>query len=92
MLSGCPVVAFPKGSVPELVDVGVTGLIARDADEMATMIRPGGPLDQFDRLRCRNRAVERFSRDRMVEEHEQLYLRLSTGHPLERRRQPSRVA
>jgi glycosyltransferase involved in cell wall biosynthesis len=92
MLSGCPVVAFPKGSVPELVDVGVTGFIARDADEMTAIIRPGGPVDQFDRQRCRMRAIERFSRERMVEEHERLYLRLSTGRPSERRRQPSRVA
>jgi glycosyltransferase involved in cell wall biosynthesis len=92
MLSGCPVVAFPKGSVPELVDVGVTGFIARDENEMAAIIRPGGPLDRFDRERCRLRAIERFSRERMVEEHERLYLRLSTGRPSERRRQPSRVA
>jgi glycosyltransferase involved in cell wall biosynthesis len=92
MLSGCPVVAFPKGSVPELVDVGVTGFIARDEEEMSAIIQPGGPLDQFDRQRCRMRAIERFSRDRMVEEHERLYLRLSTGRPSERRRQPSRVA
>jgi glycosyltransferase involved in cell wall biosynthesis len=92
MLSGCPVVAFPKGSVPELVDVGVTGFIARDDDEMTAVIRPGGPLDQFDRQRCRMRAIERFSRERMVEEHERLYLRLSTGRPSDRRGQPSRVA
>jgi glycosyltransferase involved in cell wall biosynthesis len=92
MLSGCPVVAFPRGSVPELIDVGVTGFIARDAEEMAAIIRPGGPLDQFDRLRCRMRAIERFSRERMVEEYERLYFRLSTGLPSERRKQPSRVA
>jgi glycosyltransferase involved in cell wall biosynthesis len=92
MLSGCPVVAFPKGSVPELVDVGVTGFIARDTNEMTDIIRPGGPLDQFDRQRCRLRAIERFSRERMVEEHERLYFRVSTGRPSEQRRQPSRVA
>ncbi len=92
MLSGCPVVAFPRGSVPELVDVGVTGFIARDQDEMTAIIRSGGPLDRFDRQQCRLRAIERFSRERMVEEHERLYLRLSTGRPSERRRQPSRVA
>lgn len=92
MLSGCPVVAFPRGSVPELVDVGVTGFIARDAEEMAAIIRPGGPLDQVDRLRCRMRAIERFSRERMVEEYERLYFRVSTGLPSDRRKQPSRVA
>jgi glycosyltransferase involved in cell wall biosynthesis len=73
MLSGCPVVAFPRGSVPELVEEGVTGFLARDRREMAEIIRAGGPLDDFDRRRCRERAVERFGRDRMVEEYESVY-------------------
>lgn len=76
MLSGCPVVAFPRGSVPELVEPGVTGFIVRDARQMADLIRPGGVLDDFDRERCRARAVERFSRDRMVEAHEALFERV----------------
>ncbi|MBA4156014.1 MAG: glycosyltransferase family 4 protein [Gemmatimonadetes bacterium] len=80
MLSGCPVVAFPHGSVPELVEPGVTGFIARDSGEMAELIRPGGALESFDRRRCRERAVERFSRARMVADHERLYRRaLGTG-------------
>ncbi len=76
MLSGCPVVAFPRGSVPEIVEEGVTGFVAQSADEMAEIIRPGGRLEGFDRLRCRERAVERFSRERMVREHVALYERI----------------
>ncbi len=75
MLSGCPVVAFPHGSVPELVEPEVTGFIVRDERELTDLLRPGGPLDAFDRLRCRERAMARFSRDRMVEDHERLYER-----------------
>lgn len=86
MLSGCPVVAFPRGSVPELVVDGVTGFIARSADEMAGLIAPGGPLDHFDRARCHECAVERFSSGRMVRGYERLYERIlsqrpSTGDP-----------
>jgi len=73
MLSGCPVVAFPRGSVPELVEEGVTGFVARDRSEMREIIRPGGPLDDFDRRRCRERAIERFGRDRMVADYESVY-------------------
>ncbi|HEX7019565.1 MAG TPA: glycosyltransferase family 4 protein [Gemmatimonadaceae bacterium] len=76
MLSGCPIVAFGRGSVPELVEDGVTGFVARSFDHMVELIRPGGPVDHFDRLACRERAVARFSRTRMVADHVRLYERV----------------
>lgn len=76
MLSGCPVVAFPNGSVPELVEHGVTGYVVPDAAAMAEAIRPGGVLRTFDRGRCRARAIERFGGDRMVASYEALYERV----------------
>jgi glycosyltransferase involved in cell wall biosynthesis len=76
MLSGCPVVAFPRGSVPELIEPGVTGFIARTPAEMVDLVRPGGVVDTFDRRRCRERAAWRFSRERMTVDHERLYRRL----------------
>lgn len=76
MLSGCPVVSFARGSVPELIDEGVTGFVARSFEHMVELIRPSGAVDGFDRLRCRARAVERFGRDRMVTEHLALYERI----------------
>lgn len=82
MLSGCPVVAFGRGSVPELVEEGVTGFVAESAEHMAELIRPGGAVDGIDRRRCRERAVERFSRERMVADHERLYARVTSRHPV----------
>jgi glycosyltransferase involved in cell wall biosynthesis len=79
MLSGCPVVAFPRGSIPELVEEGITGFIATSAAHMAEIIRPGGLVDCVDRLRCRERAIERFSRERMVSDHVRMYERIVTG-------------
>jgi glycosyltransferase involved in cell wall biosynthesis len=73
MLSGCPVVTFGRGSVPELIEHGVTGFIAESLEEMAGLIRPGGPVDQLDRRVIRTRAARRFSRDRMVGDYERLY-------------------
>jgi hypothetical protein len=76
------------------VEVGVTGFLPTDADEMTALLRPGGPLDSFDRRRCRLRAMERFSSDRMVAEYERLYSMISAGDPRWRPppRAPSRVA
>jgi glycosyltransferase involved in cell wall biosynthesis len=73
MLCGCPVVGFPRGSLPELIEQGVTGYLVNSMEEMAHVIRPGGELDSFDRMRCRQRATERFGRATMVEAHERLY-------------------
>jgi glycosyltransferase involved in cell wall biosynthesis len=73
MLVGTPVIGFPYGSVPEVIEDGVTGFIVRDVAEMADRIRQ---LDSFDRVRCRERARERWSSMRMAREHEQLYERL----------------
>jgi len=75
MLSGCPVVAFPRGSVSELVEPGVTGFVVRDAAEMREVVQRGSVLDDFDRERCRARAVQRFGRERMVRDYERLYAR-----------------
>jgi glycosyltransferase involved in cell wall biosynthesis len=73
MLSGCPVVAYPHGSAPELIEPGVTGFLVEDEDELVRTIRAGGPLEGFDRRRCREHAVERFDRARMVRDYEALY-------------------
>jgi glycosyltransferase involved in cell wall biosynthesis len=75
MLTGTPVVALGRGSVPEIVDEGVTGFVCRDVDDLARRLRDiarGG----FDRRRCRARARARWSAQRMVAEHLDLYRRL----------------
>jgi glycosyltransferase involved in cell wall biosynthesis len=71
MLCGTPVLAFPRGAAPEIVEPGVTGFLARNADEMCALLE--GPVQRLDRNRCRARAAERFGRDRMVAQYLQAY-------------------
>lgn len=62
MLCGTPILAFARGSAPELIDDGVTGWVCADAEEMAARLAElhRNPRS-FDREACRRRAVERFS-------------------------------
>lgn len=79
MHAGCPVVAYPRGAAPEIVEPGVTGFLARDAAEMVDIVRTR--LDGFDRDRCRARAAVRFGRARMVEAYEAYYGRAVEAGP-----------
>ena len=67
---GTPVLAFPHGSAPEIVDHGVTGFLCRDAEEMESAV---GRIDELDRWDCRRAAKQSFTTERMVHEHLELY-------------------
>lgn len=70
MLVGTPVIAFGRGSAPEVVEDGVTGFLVEDAEAMAAAIPRARRLD---RKRVREEAVERFSAARMAAKYERLY-------------------
>jgi glycosyltransferase involved in cell wall biosynthesis len=67
---GTPVVATPRGSVPEIVDHGRTGFLCADEARLAQAV---GAVSQLDRRQCRDEALRRFSSGRMVAEHLDLY-------------------
>jgi glycosyltransferase involved in cell wall biosynthesis len=70
LATGTPVVAYPKGSMPELVCDGVTGFLVTDVDAAAASV---GRVAQLDRGACRADAMTRFSADRMVDDYLRLY-------------------
>jgi glycosyltransferase involved in cell wall biosynthesis len=80
---GTPIVATPRGSVPELVDDGVTGFVRASEPQLVQALRR---VSTLDRARCRRTALERFSTARMVAEHRALYAQVLDG------RHPSRAA
>jgi glycosyltransferase involved in cell wall biosynthesis len=80
---GTPVVATAKGSVPEIVEDGVTGFVCGGEIELVAALHN---VDSIDRARCRKAAETRFSAERMVADHVALYeqvrgQRRRTGRP-----------
>lgn len=76
MATGTPVVATARGSVPEVVEEGITGAIVRDVDGAVDAI---ARVARLDRRTVRERARARFSQDRMVTEYLALYERIASG-------------
>jgi glycosyltransferase involved in cell wall biosynthesis len=72
MASGVVPVALRRGSVPEVIEHGRTGLIADDLDGMVAAVEEVGTLDP---LELRREAADRFSPDRMVDAHLDAYER-----------------
>ena len=76
MACGTPVIAYPRGSVPEIVDDGITGFLVHNAEEAAKAV---GGIGAIERRSCRRRFEERFSARRMSEDYLALYERLVNG-------------
>ncbi len=70
---GTPVLAFGEGSVPELIEDGVTGFIRKTEDELVEAV---GHITELDRARCRAEAERRFSPSAMVDAYERVYAQL----------------
>ncbi|MFE5670601.1 glycosyltransferase [Agromyces sp. NPDC056523] len=83
LAAGTPVVATPRGSVPEIVEEGRTGFVRSDRDELAAALAQAASLD---RDACRAAAEDRFTARRMAEDYVALFHDL-----LRERRGPDRA-
>jgi glycosyltransferase involved in cell wall biosynthesis len=70
MACGCPVIAFRRGSVPEVIEDGLTGFIV---DDVAGAVAALARLDELDRATIRRRFEERWTAQRMAEDYLRLY-------------------
>src|SRR5262249_46073635 len=76
MACGTPVIAFRHGSVPEVIDEGVTGFVV---DDVAGAVRAVEKVGGLDRGRCRAVFERRFSAARMARDYQAVYQRLAGG-------------
>lgn len=77
LAAATPVLAFPNGAAPEIIDHGRTGYLCRDEEEMISAV---DHVHEIERQQCRAAAQRRFSLTRMAADYDRLY-RLILEHP-----------
>jgi len=70
MACGTPVIAYNRGSMPELIDHGVTGFLVDTFEQAVEAI---GRIGEIDRRACRRAVEERFTVDHMADRYLALY-------------------
>ncbi len=70
MACGTPVIAFPRGAVPEVVRPGVNGFVCRTVDEGVSVV---GRLSSIDRRAVRRDCEARFDARVIVSQYEAIY-------------------
>jgi len=73
MACGTPVIAFNRGSMPELIANGETGFLVDDLNQARDAITR---LKTIDRKKCRQRVEEKFTIDLMVERYLEVYKKI----------------
>lgn len=76
MACGTPVIAFNNGSVPEVMEDGVTGYIVKDC---ASALKAVQNIDKIDRLQCRKTFEQRFTATRMAKDYVRIYKEIVDG-------------
>lgn len=77
MACGTPVITAPRGAAVELVDHGTTGFLCDSIDAMAAAVADAHTLSPDA---CRQRVVDAFSADAMVDGYERIYERVVEEH------------
>jgi glycosyltransferase involved in cell wall biosynthesis len=73
---GTPVIGWQRGSVPEVLEDGVTGYIVESVEDA---VRAVGRIDRLSRAKCRRTFEERFDATRMAMDYVDVYRALLTG-------------
>jgi len=83
MACGTPVVAFNKGSMPELIEYGKTGFIVSDIEEAVSALKK---IPEINRQACRNSVEQRFTVEKMVDNYIKVYEKIINENKREDKR------
>jgi glycosyltransferase involved in cell wall biosynthesis len=83
MACGTPVIAFRRGSVPEVLEDGVTGFVV---DDVRGAVEAVAKVPSLSRARCREEFERRFTVDRMASDYLRVYNRVRSTHGTHRAR------
>lgn len=89
MACGTPVIAFNRGSMPELIKHGKNGFLVSDVDEAVDAV---GSLGEIDRYNCRLHVEDNFTVERMVDEYEDVYEKVITQRRKSKKSELSQIS
>lgn len=70
---GTPVIAFKRGSAPEIIEDGKTGFIVEEKDGIDGIVEAVRKIDRIDRFSCRQKVEAQFTLEKMVDRYENIY-------------------
>ena len=76
MACGTPVIAFDRGSMPELIRPGITGYIVESIESAIDAV---AAIKEIDRSECRTDVEQRFTSTRMARDYVRIYEEILTG-------------
>ena len=78
LATGTPVIAYPLGSMPEIIRPGRTGFLV---DDLTGAVAAVSEVAALSRRHCRDDVEERFTAARMVADYAELFARIASGGP-----------
>jgi glycosyltransferase involved in cell wall biosynthesis len=79
MVCGTPVIAFPEGAAPEIIDHGHSGFLVADEEEMARAVEH---LTDLKPRRCRATVAARYDSDLIAGAYDRAYRRVIAAHQM----------
>lgn len=80
MACGTPVIAFNRGSIPELIESGKNGFIVSNTKEALTALKK---IPEIDRQYCRNTVEQKFTVEKMVDSYIDVYQQIINSNKRE---------